>query len=142
MVLLFSSVWVIHLVGMEFDFIMIVPLLPSRCGFSFIVRHGVSFFPWKQNSFILVTYIIIICPVFWRREDTFSHSSSLSTNLIICTTLLRKSGQDADLILVGSSVLLSMVVQTASCDFSALTGGDEHMLFYSAILNQSCTIHL
>ena len=33
LVLLFSSLWVIHPEGMGFDLIMIVPLLPSHCGF-------------------------------------------------------------------------------------------------------------
>ena len=44
LVLFFSSLWVTHLVGMEFDFIIIVPFLPSRCGFFFTFGHGVSFF--------------------------------------------------------------------------------------------------
>ena len=29
---------------MEFDFIVIVPFLPSRCGFFFVSGRGVSFF--------------------------------------------------------------------------------------------------
>ena len=33
LLLVFSSLWAAHLVGMEFDFIVIVPLLPSHCGF-------------------------------------------------------------------------------------------------------------
>ena len=49
LVLLFSSLWVTHLVGMEFDFIIIVPFLPSRCGFFFIFGHGVSFFGVFQH---------------------------------------------------------------------------------------------
>ena len=36
LVLLFSSLWVTYPVGMEFDFIMFVPLLPSCCIFSFV----------------------------------------------------------------------------------------------------------
>ena len=44
MVLLFSSLWVTHLEGTGFDFIVIVPLLPSRCNFFFIFGHKVSFF--------------------------------------------------------------------------------------------------
>ena len=43
MILLFSSLWASHLVGMGFDFIIIVPFLPSRCGFFFVFGHGVSF---------------------------------------------------------------------------------------------------
>ena len=44
LVLLFSSLWITHLVGMGFDFIMIVPLLQSRCSFFFVFGRGVSFF--------------------------------------------------------------------------------------------------
>ena len=80
LVLLFSSLWVTHLVGMGFDFIVPVPLLPSRCGFFFVFGHGVSCFGGFQRS-----------PV-----DGCS---------------------------------------TASCYFGALTGGDECMSSYSAILN-------
>ena len=40
---LFSCLWVAHPAGMGFYFIMIVPLLPSHCSFSFIAEHGVSF---------------------------------------------------------------------------------------------------
>ena len=43
LVLLFSSLWVTHSVGMGFDFIMIAPLLLSRWGFFFVSGHGVSF---------------------------------------------------------------------------------------------------
>ena len=35
LVLLFSSLWVIHSVGVGFDFIMIAPFLPSPCDFFF-----------------------------------------------------------------------------------------------------------
>ena len=34
---------------MEFYFIIIVPFLPSRCGFFFIFGHGVSFFGVFQH---------------------------------------------------------------------------------------------
>ena len=47
LVLLFSSLWIAHLVGVEFVFIVIVPLLPSRCGFSF--GCGVCFFSGFQH---------------------------------------------------------------------------------------------
>ena len=43
LVLLFSSLWVTHLVRMGFDFIMIALLLPSHCSFFFVFEHGVSF---------------------------------------------------------------------------------------------------
>ena len=41
MVVLFPSLWVAHLVGMEFDFIVISPLLPSCCDCFFVFGHGV-----------------------------------------------------------------------------------------------------
>ena len=44
MVELFSRPWVALPVGMEFSFIMTAPLLPSCCGFSFVLGCGVSFF--------------------------------------------------------------------------------------------------
>ena len=80
LVLLFSSLWITHPAGMEFDFIVITPLLPSDCKLFFVFRHWVSFFGEFQHT-----------PVY------------------------------------GCS--------TASCNFGCLTG-DEHMPFYSAILNQ------
>ena len=33
-----------HPAGMGFDFIMIAPVLPSRCSFFFVFGHGISFF--------------------------------------------------------------------------------------------------
>jgi len=35
--------WVAHPAGMGFDFIMIAPLSPSCCGFSFVFGCGMSF---------------------------------------------------------------------------------------------------
>ena len=49
LVSLFSSLWVTHLAGMGFDFIMIVPLLPSHCSFFFVFGYGVSFW-WIPAS--------------------------------------------------------------------------------------------
>ena len=44
LVLLFSSLWATHPAGMGFDFIIIVPLLLSRCIFLLVFRRVVSFF--------------------------------------------------------------------------------------------------
>ena len=52
LVLLFSSLWVTHQAGMGFDFIMIVPLLPSYCGFFFVFGHRVSFFCGFQHPLV------------------------------------------------------------------------------------------
>ena len=49
LVLLFSSLWVTYPAGMGFDFIVIVLLLPSCCGFFFVFGHGVSFFGMFQH---------------------------------------------------------------------------------------------
>ena len=49
LVVLFSSLWVTHPVGMKFDFIVIAPLLPSRCSFFFVFGCGV-FFWWVPGS--------------------------------------------------------------------------------------------
>ena len=49
MILLFSSWWVTHLAGMGFDFIVIVPLLPSHCAFFFVFGCGMSFFSGFQH---------------------------------------------------------------------------------------------
>ena len=81
LVLLFSSSWVTHLVGMGFDFTVIAALLPSCWSFFFVFGF--------RESFIGV----------------FQHPS-----------------------VDGCS--------TASCNFGVPTGGDEHVSFYSDILNQ------
>ena len=49
LVLLFSTLWVTHLVGMGFDFIMIVPLLKSCCSFVFVFWCGYLFW-WVPVS--------------------------------------------------------------------------------------------
>ena len=50
MVSLFSSLLVNNLADVKFDFIMIVPLLPSHCSFSFVFEGGTPFY------FILFIY--------------------------------------------------------------------------------------
>ena len=49
LVLLFSSLQVTHPVGMGFNFIIFVPLLPSCCSFFFVFGHGVYFFGRFQH---------------------------------------------------------------------------------------------
>ena len=49
LVLLFSSLWATHPVGKEFDFIVIVPLLPSCCSFLPVFGCGISFFGRFQH---------------------------------------------------------------------------------------------
>ena len=80
LVLLFSSLWVTHLAGTWFDFILIVPLLPYSCNFFFVFGHAAS--------------------ILGRFQDPPVGGCS-----------------------------------TVGCDFGALVGGNEHMSFYSTILN-------
>ena len=49
LILLFSSLWVTHPMGMGFDFIMIAPLLPSNCCFSLVLGCGLSFLGGRQH---------------------------------------------------------------------------------------------
>ena len=44
LVLLFFSLWIAYLAGMGLYFIIIVPLLPSCCGFFFVFGDRLSFF--------------------------------------------------------------------------------------------------
>ena len=53
LVLLFSSLWDTHAVGMWFDFIVIALLPPSCCHFSFVFGCGVYFFWSVPASFCL-----------------------------------------------------------------------------------------
>ena len=41
--IIFSTLWVTHLEGKGFCFIMIAPFLPSHCGFSFVPGLGYLF---------------------------------------------------------------------------------------------------
>ena len=50
LVLLFSSLWVVHWVGMGFYFIVIAHLIPCHCDFSFVFGRGISFFWWFPAS--------------------------------------------------------------------------------------------
>ena len=50
LVLFFSSLSVTHLVSMGFDFVVIVPLLPSHSSFFFVLWCGVSDFIGYQRS--------------------------------------------------------------------------------------------
>ena len=50
LVLLSSSLWVTHLAGMGFDFVVIVLLLPSCCSCFLVFGHGISFFGGFHHS--------------------------------------------------------------------------------------------
>ena len=54
LLLLFSSLWVTHLVGMGFDFIVIAPLLLSHCRFFFVILRGTSFLVGSSSLLLMV----------------------------------------------------------------------------------------
>ena len=45
---------------MGFDFIVIAPLLPSRCGFSFVFGHGLSFLVSSVFLLMIVQQLVVI----------------------------------------------------------------------------------
>ena len=65
----FFTIWATreaHLVGMGFDFIMIVPLLPSCCGFSFVFGCRVTFFGRFQHPpLMIVQWQVVILVRFY-----------------------------------------------------------------------------
>ena len=48
---------------MGFDFIVIVPLLPSHCGFSFVFGCGVSFLVSSSVSLSMIVQQLAVIPV-------------------------------------------------------------------------------
>ena len=88
MLLLFSSLWATHLVGMGFDFIMILPLLPSHCGFFFVFGCEISFFGGFQHSPVNVQQLVAVL-VLSQEERHVCPSAPPSSfapfkNLVIC----------------------------------------------------------
>ena len=45
---------------MGFDFIVIAPLLPSRCGFSFVFGRGLSFLVSSVFLLMIVQQLVVI----------------------------------------------------------------------------------
>ena len=58
----------VYLVGMEFDFIMIVPLLPSYCGFFFVFGCGVSFLVGPSILLLMVVQQLGVILVLLKEE--------------------------------------------------------------------------
>ena len=75
--LLFSSLWGTHPAGMGFDFIMIVPLLLSCCGFFFVFGCGVFFF--LVGSSILLSMIVqqLVAILVLSQEEMSTRPSTL-----------------------------------------------------------------
>ena len=68
LVLLFSSLRITHLVGMGFDFTMIVPLLLFHCGFSSIFGCGVSFLVAPSILLRMVVQQLVVISVLSQKE--------------------------------------------------------------------------
>ena len=75
LVLLFSSLWVTHLAGMGFDFIVIASLLLSCCSFFFVFGRGVCFFVGSSVLLIVVQQVIAILVLL--PEEISTHPSTL-----------------------------------------------------------------
>ena len=79
MVSIFSSLWVTHLAGVGFYFIMITPLLLSYCGFFFVLDKGnLLFFFSGTNSFLsmVVQQLVGILVFLWERASSHPTLSS------------------------------------------------------------------
>ena len=87
LVLLFSGLWITHLAGMGFDFIVIVLLLPSCRSFFFIFGHGVSFFDGLQcppaddcSTFLYNMIVLLVLSQMSTRPSTLPSWTSSSSN--------------------------------------------------------------
>ena len=71
LVILFSSLWVSHLLGKGFDF----TLLPSSCVFSFVFGRGVSFLV-GSSIFLLMVGQQLVAILVHSQEDMSTHPYS------------------------------------------------------------------
>ena len=60
---MFSSLWVTHPAVMGFHFIVIAPLVPSHCGFSFVFGCGVSFLVSSSVFLSMIVQQLVAIPV-------------------------------------------------------------------------------
>ena len=51
---------------MGFDFIVIAPLLPSHCGFSFVFGCGVSFLVRSSVFLLMIVQQLVVIPVLFQ----------------------------------------------------------------------------
>ena len=85
----FSSLWVNHLGGMGFDYIVSVPLLPSRSGFFFMSLAVEFLFGRFQSSLLMVVQqlvVILVCS--WEELNTRSFYSTILFPLTVTSCLL------------------------------------------------------
>ena len=79
LVLLFSSLWVTHVVGVGSDFIVIAPLPVSHCSFFFVFGHGVSFY--LMGSSVLLSMVIqqLVVILGLSQAEISAHISTLTS---------------------------------------------------------------
>ena len=73
---------------MGFDFIVIVPLLPSHCGFSFFFGCGVSFLVSSSVFLSMIIQQLIVIPVLSQEGVHPSHFHSLKPTPAVSERLL------------------------------------------------------
>ena len=79
MALLISSLWVAHLVGMGFDFIMIVPLLPSVVASPLSLDERYLLLLLYSNTLLsMVVQQLVATLVLWQ-EEMSTYTSNLPT---------------------------------------------------------------
>ena len=61
--------------GMAFDFIVIVPLLPSLCGLFFVLGHGIYFLGWFQILLSKTVQQLVVILLFLQEEMSAHHST-------------------------------------------------------------------
>ena len=81
----FCGIIILHLVvthpeSMGFDFIVILPLLPSHCGFPFFFGCGVSFLVGSSVFLSMVVQQLVVISVFLQ-EEVIAHPSTLHLDL-------------------------------------------------------------
>ena len=67
-----------HYTNMEFDFIVIVLLLPSHCGFSFVIIHRVLFLVGSSIFLLMVAQHLVVILVLLQKEVSTRSSTSPS----------------------------------------------------------------
>ena len=77
MALLISSLWVAHLVSMGFDFIVIVPLLPSVVASPLSLDERYLLWLLYSNALLsMVVQQLVVILVLWQ-EEMSTHTSNL-----------------------------------------------------------------
>ena len=99
---------------MGFDCIVIAPLLPSHCGFSFVFGYGVSFLVSSSVFLSMIVQQLVVIPVFLQ-EGVRAHPSTLPswTNLpkfFIITLSISLLGNCKNFPLLNAGVIISAIV--------------------------------